>query len=41
MLFAVSFLAYFMMSLGAGNVARLILGLQASAEDVAALNEQS
>jgi peptide/nickel transport system permease protein len=40
MLFAVSFLAYFMMSLGAGNVARLILGLQASAEDVAALNEQ-
>ena len=40
MLFAVSFLAYFMMSLGAGNVARLILGLQATPEDVAALNEQ-
>jgi peptide/nickel transport system permease protein len=29
-----------MMSLGAGNVARLILGLQATPEDVAALNEQ-
>jgi peptide/nickel transport system permease protein len=40
MLFAVSFLAYFLMSLGAGNVARLILGLQAAPEDVAALNEQ-
>lgn len=38
MLFAVSFLAYFMMYLGMGNVARLILGIQASPEDVAALN---
>lgn len=40
MLFAVSFLAYFIMYLGMGNVARLILGLQASQEEVAALNEQ-
>lgn len=40
MLFTVSFVAYFFMFLGAGNVARLILGLQASQEDVAALNSE-
>ncbi len=40
MLFAVSFLAYFLMYLGSGNVARLILGLQASAADVAAKNRE-
>jgi len=40
MLFAVSFLAYFLMFLGAGNVARLILGLQATAADVAAKNHE-
>lgn len=40
MLFAVSLLAYFLMYLGMGNVARLILGLQATQEEVAALNEQ-
>jgi peptide/nickel transport system permease protein len=40
MLFAVSLLAYFLMYLGAGNVARLILGLQATQDEVAALNEQ-
>lgn len=40
MLFAVSLLAYFLMYLGMGNVARLILGLQASDADVQALNEQ-
>lgn len=40
MLFAVSFLAYFLMFIGSGNVARLLLGLQASAEDVAAKNRE-
>lgn len=40
MLLAVSFVAYFMMYLGMGNVARLILGLQATQDEVAALNEQ-
>jgi peptide/nickel transport system permease protein len=40
MLFAVSFLAYFLMYLGSGNVARLILGLQATAADVAAKNHE-
>lgn len=40
MLFAVSLLAYFLMYLGSGNVGRLILGMDASQEAVAALNEQ-
>lgn len=40
MLFAVSLIAYFMMYLGMGNVSRLILGLQATEEEVAALNDQ-
>lgn len=40
MLFAVSLLAYFLMFLGSGNVARLLLGLEASAADVAAKNEE-
>lgn len=40
MLFAVSFLAYFLMFLGAGNVARLLLGLEASQADVAAKNHE-
>lgn len=40
MLFAVSFLAYFLMFLGAGNVARLLLGLQATQEEVAAKNHE-
>ena len=40
MLFAVSFLAYFLMFIGSGNVARLILGLQATAEDVAKKNHE-
>ena len=40
MLFAVSFISYFLMHLGSGNVARLVLGIRATREDVAALNEQ-
>lgn len=40
MLFSVSFLAYFLLYLGTGNVAILILGLQASQADIEALNEQ-
>ncbi len=40
MLFAVSFLAYFLMHLGAGNVARLMLGLEATAEMVAQKNQE-
>jgi peptide/nickel transport system permease protein len=40
MLFAVSFISYFLMYLGSGNVARLILGREATQDDVAALNEQ-
>lgn len=40
MLFAVSFLAYFLMFIGSGNVARLILGLQATAEEIAAKNHE-
>jgi len=40
MLFAVSFLAYFLMHLGAGNVARLMLGLEATAEAVAQKNHE-
>lgn len=40
MIVSVSFLAFFLLSLGAGNVARLILGLQASPEQVDELNEQ-
>ena len=39
MLFSVSFVAYFLLYLGAGNVARLILGLNATEADVVALNE--
>jgi peptide/nickel transport system permease protein len=40
MMVAVSFLAYFLLYIGAGNVARLILGLQATPEAIAELNEQ-
>lgn len=40
MLVAVSFLAYFLLNIGAGNVARLILGLEATPEAIAELNEQ-
>ncbi len=40
MLFTVSLLAYFLLSIGTGNVARLILGLKATEEQVAELNEQ-
>lgn len=40
MLFAVSFLAYFLLYIGAGNVARLVLGLQATPEQINELNEQ-
>jgi peptide/nickel transport system permease protein len=40
MLFAVSFLAYFLMHLGAGNVARLMLGLEATADAVAQKNHE-
>ena len=40
MLVIVSFLAFTLLHLGAGNVARLLLGVEATAEDVAALNEQ-
>jgi len=40
MLLSVSFISYFLMHLGSGNVARLILGIRATQEDVAALNDQ-
>lgn len=40
MLVIVSFLAFTLLHLGAGNVARLLLGVNATAEDVAALNQQ-
>lgn len=40
MLVIVSFLAFTLLHLGAGNVARLLLGVNATAEDVASLNEQ-
>ena len=40
MLLSVSFLSYFLLYLGAGDVARRILGLNATDADVAALNEQ-
>lgn len=40
MLVIVSFLAFALLHLGAGNVARLLLGADSTAEDVAALNEQ-
>lgn len=40
MLFAVSFLAYFLMFIGSGNVARLLLGLEATAEQIAEKNRE-
>ena len=40
MLFAVTFVAYFLLHLGAGNVARTILGNNATQADVAQLNDQ-
>jgi peptide/nickel transport system permease protein len=40
MLISVSLLAFFLLSLGTGNVARLILGVQATAEQVTELNTQ-
>jgi peptide/nickel transport system permease protein len=40
MLVAVSLLSFVLLHLGAGNVARLILGIDASPDDLAALNEQ-
>ncbi len=40
MMVAVSFLAYFLLYIGAGNVARLILGLEATPEQINELNEQ-
>jgi peptide/nickel transport system permease protein len=40
MLLSVSFLSYFLLYLGAGDVARRILGLNATDADVEALNEQ-
>lgn len=40
MMVAVSFLAYFLLYIGAGNVARLILGLEATPEAIVELNEQ-
>lgn len=40
MLLAVSFLAYFLMFIGSGNVARLLLGLEASADQIAAKNHE-
>jgi peptide/nickel transport system permease protein len=40
MLFSVSLLAYFLLYLGSGNVARLILGLNATEADVLAKNEE-
>ncbi|MEY4423706.1 MAG: hypothetical protein RLZZ258_809 [Actinomycetota bacterium] len=39
LLFAVSFVAYFLLHLGSGNVARNILGVNATQQDVADLNE--
>lgn len=38
MLLSVSFLAFFLLSIGSGNVARLILGLQATKHQVVVLN---
>ncbi|MFM6978314.1 MAG: ABC transporter permease [Micrococcales bacterium] len=40
MLFAVSFLAYFLMFIGSGNVARLLLGLEATPEQIAQKNHE-
>jgi peptide/nickel transport system permease protein len=40
LLFAVSFVAYFLLHLGSGNVARNLLGVTATQADVASLNEQ-
>lgn len=40
MLFAVSFLAYFLMFIGSGNVARLLLGLEATADQIAQKNHE-
>jgi len=40
LLFAVSFVAYFLLHLGSGNVARNLLGVNATQADVAQLNEQ-
>ena len=40
MLFSVSVLAFFLLSIGAGNVARLILGVQAEQAQIDELNEQ-
>jgi peptide/nickel transport system permease protein len=40
MLFAVTFVAYFLLHLGSGDVARAILGVNATQEQVAQLNEQ-
>lgn len=39
LLFAVTFVAYFLLHLGSGNVARTILGVNATQQDVADLNE--
>jgi peptide/nickel transport system permease protein len=40
MLFAVTFVAYFLLHLGSGDVARAILGVNATQDQVAQLNEQ-
>jgi peptide/nickel transport system permease protein len=40
MLVAVSFLAFFLLHIGSGNVAQLILGMQATKEQIAELNDQ-
>ena len=40
MLFAVTFVAYFLLHLGAGDVARAILGVNATQDQVAQMNEQ-
>lgn len=40
MLVAVSLLAFFLLRIGAGNVARLILGLEATPDQIAELNSQ-
>lgn len=40
MLVAVSFLGYFLMFIGSGNVARLLLGLEATAEQIAQKNHE-
>lgn len=40
LLFAVTFVSYFLLHLGSGNVARTILGTNATQADVAQLNEQ-